>query len=183
MEATGAFTSRIDISTQNGTLSVLRSSDNSGHQIGSWIRAGTTSHPIAQHNCWTDASWFFPALSLLSQYSDPTLVFTDIGQELRNGASVEHVRVHRVVVNKTANMTALIARLSTVDYYLDASTAVPVAMTFFDHPNTDALTNLAVEVDFSNFQLVGSRIVPFGITRLQNGSVQFQISITSAALN
>jgi hypothetical protein len=50
----------------------------------------STTHQMAQHNRWTDAAGFFPALSMLSGYSDPNLVFSDLGQETRRGRTVEH---------------------------------------------------------------------------------------------
>jgi hypothetical protein len=45
-------------------------------------------------NCWTDAVWFFPALSLLSDYADPSLVFRTWEIQYSEG-TVEHIQVYR----------------------------------------------------------------------------------------
>ena len=107
---------------------------------------------------------------------------TDVGPEQWNGTSVEHVRVQRTVSGNALG-GPLIAQLSTVDYYLNSDTAVPVAMKYADHPNEDALTNIAIEVDFSSFQQVGNRIVPYQVTRLQGDTPQYQDQHFSVTIN
>ncbi len=164
LQATSVSASEIDIMTPKGVRSVIRSLDSNGRPSGTWIDVNQQQHPIALHSCWTDAVWFFPALSQLSSYTDPNLVFLDLGQEQHLGTTVEHIRVYRNLPGDQ-NKAALIAKLSTVNYYLDFNTAVPIAISFMDHPNEDLLTDLPVRIEFSNFQLVGSRLVPYQITR------------------
>lgn len=182
LQATSTSASEIDITTPNGVRSLIRSLDEKGRPSGIWIDVNQQQHPISLHNCWTDAVWFFPALSQLSSYSDPNLVFLDLGQEQHSGTTVEHIRVYRAVQGDP-NKVALVAKLSTVNYYLDFNTAVPLAITFADHPNEDLLSNLPIRIEFSNFKLLGSRIVPFQITRFAHGNPQFQITISNANLN
>ena len=52
-----------------------------------------------------------------------------------------------------------------------------------DHPNEDLLTDLPVRIEFSNFQLVGSRLVPYQIIRFINGTPQYQVTVSNANLN
>ena len=182
MQATSVSASETDITTPKGIRSFIRSLDSNGHPSGMWVDVNQQQHPISLHNCWTDAVWFFPALSQLSAYNDPNLVFVDLGQEQHSGTSVEHIQIYRSLQGDP-NKAALVAKLSTVNYYLDVNTAVPVAITFADHPNDDLLTNLPIRVEFSNFQLVGSRLIPYQITRFAHGTPQFQIAISNANLN
>jgi len=182
MQATSISASEIDITTPKGVRSQIRSLDDKGRPSGMWIGVDQQQHPIALHNCWTDPVWFFPALSQLSAYSDPNFVFLDLGQEQRLGTSVEHIRVYRNLQGNP-DKAALVAKLSTVNYYLDFNTAVPLAITFADHPNEDLLTIIPVRIEFSNFQLVGSRLVPYQIVRFAFGNPQFQITISNANLN
>jgi len=182
LQATSTSASEIDITTSNGVRSVIRSRDSNGRPSGTWIDVNQQQHPIALHNCWTDAVWFFPALSQLSAYTDPNLVFLDLGQEQHLGNTVEHIRVYRSLAGDQ-NKAALVAKLSTVNYYLDINTAVPLGIAFMDHPNEDLLTNLPVRIEFSNFQLVGSRLVPYQITRFAHGNPQFQITVSNANVN
>jgi hypothetical protein len=182
LQATGVSASEVDITTSKGVRSVIRSLDSSGRPSGTWIDINQQQHPIALHSCWTDAVWFFPALSELSSYTDPSLVFLDLGQEQHLGATVEHIRVYRNLPGDQ-NKAALVAKLSTVNYYLDINTAVPIAMSFMDHPNEDLLTNLPVRIEFSNCRLVGLRLVPYQITRYTHENPQSQITVSNANLN
>jgi len=182
LQATSISASEIDITTSAGVRSVVRSLTSNGRPSGTWIDVNHEQHPIALHNCWTDAVWFFPALSQLSDYTDPNLVFNDLGQEQHLGVQVEHIQVHRIV-SGDSNKIALVAKLSTVNYYLDVNTAIPVAISFADHANDNIFTNLPIRVEFSNFQLVGQRLVPYQITRFVNDSPQFQITISNVNLN
>jgi hypothetical protein len=178
MQSTGNTNSQIQISTGAGNRSETRSwaSDGSG-PLGQWTGLDGQPHQMAQHNCWTDAVWFFPALSMLSDYSDPTMVFNDLGPEQRNGHNVEHIQAYRSIPGAPSGP---LTSLSTVDYYLDSQTALPVAIAFFTHGDTDVNAAVPVEMVFSQYQSVSGILVPFQITRMLNGSPLFQITITSA---
>ena len=71
MQSNGDTTSQVTLTTSVGNRSESRSwaSDGSG-PIGQWTDLSGQPHQMAQHNCWNDAVWFFPALSMLSDYSD-----------------------------------------------------------------------------------------------------------------
>ncbi len=101
--------------------------------LGQWTDLNGQPHQMAQHNCWTDAVWFFPALSMLSDYTDPTIVYNDLGPEQYNG---HNVRAHSSLQVDSTN-TPVLALLSTVDYYLDSQTAIPIAMAFATHADSD----------------------------------------------
>ena len=104
------------------------------------------------HNCWTDAVWFFPALSLLADYADPSLVFEDLGQQQYGDLLVKHIRIYRTSSGLSQEKSKLLARLSTVHYYLDSQTAIPIAMAFNTHADSDLGTDISVEIVFSNYR-------------------------------
>ncbi len=178
LQSTGIMTNQIAMSTNSGNRSEVRLW--SGYTpSGQWTGLDGQPHQMAQHNCWTDALWFFPALSLLSDYSDPNLVFVDLGQVQYSGGSTEHIQVYRSPTSLPAGIQQEIQALSTVDYYLNSQTALPVAMAFSIHGNQDVNASVPVSVVFSQYQSVNGVQAPLQVTRLLSGSSQLQISITS----
>jgi hypothetical protein len=175
--------SRIDLTLGAGNRSEIRN-NTSGSPQGAWINAAGQSNAYAAQNCWTDPVWFFPALSSLSVVTtDNTLVLTYVGMETRNGLSVQHIQSYRYVVSKFLEFTTFTQRASKVDYYLDAPTLVPLAITFSAHPDNDAVTDIPVEIDFSDYQLVNGVLVPYRITKIWQGSPLFDFRATNVTVN
>jgi hypothetical protein len=171
--------SRLDLTIAGGTRSEVRNFDSNNAPQGFWIGLDGTTHSMANHNCGTDTAWFFPALSVLSQLSNPNLLVTYVGNETRAGVSVQHL--HFVIQNPVA--TGLFQQISSEEVYLNTSSNLPVAMTFNAHPDNDASANIPAEIDFSNYQAVNGVQVPFRVQRLLNGSVLFDLTIQSATVN
>ncbi len=180
LQSAGLMTNQITISTEAGDLSETRSWDGS-RPSGQWTGLDGQQHPMAPFNCWTDAVWFFPALSLLSDYTDPTLVFTDLGQVQYSGGSAEHIQVYRYISTLPPDRQQLVEQFSTVDYYLDSNTALPVAIAFSTHGDQRPISNVPVAAIFSQYQSVDGIQVPFQVTELLNGSPFLQITVTSAS--
>lgn len=61
---------------------------------------------MAVHNCWTDAVWFFPGLSLHAALADPQIGMTYLGQESRSDAAVQHVQLFRAISGQSADVVA-----------------------------------------------------------------------------
>jgi hypothetical protein len=175
LKALGSGESRLDLSVAGGTRSEIRNLNSNSAPQGSWIGLDGTVHSMANHNCMTDAAWFFPALSVLSQLLNPNLVATYVGQETKNDAAVQHL--HFVV------QAGLSQQLSAEDIYLDASSYLPVALTFNAHPDNNAGTNISVEIDFLNYQTVNGVQVPLHIQKLLNGTLLFDLTIQNVTLN
>src|SRR3989475_5059988 len=106
LRAKGYAESRIDFNLSSGTHSDIRN-DNGGLPQGAVIRADGSLRPLPLHNCWINASWFFPASSFLSVTSDPTLIFSYVGQENHEGTSVQHLRVSRYLTGQRTSEIAL----------------------------------------------------------------------------
>jgi len=175
--------SRLDLALSGGNRSELRNSAGGSPQ-GAWINASGQSTPSALQNCWTDTVWFFPALiSLSTANTDATLVLVYVGLETQNGRSVQHIRSYHYVASKHPKVTNFTQQMSTVDYYLDAQTFVPMSITFNAHPDDDASTNIAVEVDFSNYQQVNGILVPFHVTKVWQGNPLLDFTVTNVVVN
>jgi hypothetical protein len=179
LKALGTSQSRLDFSVASGTRSEIRDLNSSAAPQGFWIGLDGSVHSMANQNCVTDAAWFFPPFSVLSQLSNTNLVASYVGQETKNGAAVQHLSF----AVQNGDTTGLSQQLSTEDIYLDASSYLPVALAFNVHPDNDASANIPVEIDFSNYQTVSGVQVPFHIQQFLNGTVLYDLTIQSATLN
>jgi hypothetical protein len=175
--------SRLDLALSGGNRSELRNSTGGSPQ-GAWINAGGQSTPSASQNCWTDAVWFFPALTSLSAVNtDPTLVMVYVGLETQNGRPVQHLQSYHYIASRLSKVTTFTQQMSTVDYFLDAQTLVPLSITFNAHPDDDATTNIAVEVDYSSYQLVNGILIPFHVTKLWQGNPLLDFRVINVVVN
>src|SRR2546422_254084 len=94
--AKGSGESRTDLTLRQGNRSEIRN-NSSGIPEGEWIGRDGVSHTESLHNCWTDASWFFPVFSSLTQTANPNFVFIYVGQEQHGGVNAQHVRASQLL--------------------------------------------------------------------------------------
>jgi len=178
----GLMSSESQVSTESGQLSEIRTWDGA-NPSGQWTGPDGQQHQMTQQNCWTDAVWFFPAMSLLSDYLDPNLVFTDVGQVQYSGGTVEHIEVYRAFSFLPPYLQQQMQGVSQVDYYLDSQTALPVAMAFSVYGDDGAEASVPAAVTFSQYQPVSGIQVPYEVHRLLNGAPFLQIAITNASVS
>jgi hypothetical protein len=95
-----------------------------------------------------------------------------VGLETLNGASVQHL--HSVWSGQ---------QLTTMDFYLDATTFLPVAINLNAHPDTDSNTNIPIQVLFSSYQNLNGVLVPYHIQEFFNGTLFLDFTASSAAIN
>lgn len=183
LKALGPYQSRLDLVVSGGTRSDIFNLSSSSAPQGFWIGTDGIVHPTADHNTMAGAVWFFPALSALSQVSDSNFVVTYVGQETRQGASVQHLRFILQSPTAPASGNQMLAQLSATDVYLDSSSFLPVALAFNAHPDNNALIDIAVEVDFSNYQAVQGAQIPFRIQKYVNGTLFLDLTIQNATVN
>jgi hypothetical protein len=167
----------MDLVLSEGIRTEIRDSQ-TGIPRGEWKTPENVSGSFASHNCLTDAAWFYPALGSLNGGSN--VVISYVGQETRNGLSVQHLRSYRYSPGQTSTAPQ---QLSTMNFYLDARTTLPVSITFNTHSDTDASTNLLVEIRFSNYQNTNGAFVPMHIQKYQDGSLTLDLNISSLAFN
>ncbi len=180
LKASGTGESRMDLALGNGNRSEIRDAS-TGAALGQWIAPDNSSGLFAFQNCFTDAVWFFPVLSSLS--AGPNVVLTYIGQETRNGQTVQHLRTYVSQGDPLPPPLPTAQQLSTMDFYLDAVAFLPSAILFNSHPDNDPGTNISIEVDFSNYQALGGAMVPLHVQKYLQGTLALDLSLSSAAFN
>lgn len=180
--AKGLVESRTDYKLSGGNRSEVRSSP-SGLPQGAWSGPTTKASPIAMHNSWTNASWFFPALSDLSA-ANPGVALSYVGLENRLGVSVQHLQSRRLLIsNLNLTTTTLTQQLSSMDFYLDATSLLPVVIAFKVHPDDNANVDIPVEIRFSNYQKVADAQVAMHIQKYVNNGITLDLVITGVSLN
>ena len=182
LQALGTGESRMDLALPEGTRTEIRDAQ-TGVAIGKWINPNSASGHFASQNCWTDAVWFFPVLGSLAPAQNAVLSY--VGAETRSGGSVQHLRsyLYQPVLTPTAVPTVGPQQLSTMDFYLDATTLLPVAIVYNEHPDKSWTANLPVEVEFANYQNIGGVTVPTHIQRYQQGSLVVDVTVSGATFN
>jgi len=174
-------TNRIDLSLSSGPRSEIRSVSISGPS-GSWSGPDGVAHSIAYHNLVTD-SGLLPLFTIASILSNTNSVVTLIGPETRNGQSVIHLTAVQQFPLLTRDSAALQQRLSKMDIYLDAATNLPASFVYNTHPDNNALLDIAVEIQFSDYRNVSGSQIPFHIQKFLNNSLLLDLQFQYAALN
>jgi hypothetical protein len=177
LRALGTGESRMDLAITSGTRTEIRDSQ-TGAPIGQWTNPDGSTGLFVFQNCQTDAVWFFPVLGSLA--AGPNVVLSYIGQETRNGESVQHIRSYVYQSNPPPGIST--QQLSTMDFYLDATSLLPVATVFNSYTNTGN-TSISVEVDFSNYQSLSGALVPTHIQRYSQGNLLTDVTVSGASFN
>jgi hypothetical protein len=148
-----------------------------------WTDAEGVSHAVPLHNSEFPV-WFVPHLSSLAAVSSTNTGVTYIGHEIHNGMPTEHYSITQAIGSpKMMGSNMFLGDVIQTNWYLDSTTGLPVALTYYIHPDADARMNIPAEVRFSNYQSVNGVLIPFRITRLINNAVAFDFAVTSAKVN
>ena len=150
---------------------------------GAWSGPDGVQDLMALHNCWVDASWFFPALTLQALSADPTLGVVYLGPAQWNGLAALHLQFSHVVPGQAPRVTTHIQSLSTSDLYLDPKSLWPLALDFNTHPDDDINQSIPVEIQFGNYRAVSGVLVPFRIQKFLQRTLTLDFTVTQAAVN
>jgi hypothetical protein len=183
LKALGKYQSRLDLAVSGGTLSDIFNLSSDKAPQGFWVGTDGKTHQVPYHNALAGAVWFFPALSVLSQVSNPSFTITYLGSETMDGESVQHLRFIFQSPSTSVSSNLKLARLSATEVYLDPLSYLPVALVFNTHPDNNMLTDIPVEIVFSNYQTVRGVQIPFRIQKFLNGSLFLDVTIQAAELN
>jgi hypothetical protein len=178
LTALGNKQSLVQLDLSGGTRQEIRNG-----LAGAWSGPDGTAHSMAIHNCWVDAAWFFPALTLEALQADSTLGVAYLGPGERNGAAAIHLQFFHAVPGQTVAMTANIQKLSALDLYLDPKSLLPVALGFNTHPDNDLNLNIPIEVRFAEYRSVSGVLVPFRVQKFLQGTLTLDLAVTQAAVN
>jgi len=173
--ALGTGESRMNLSLPDGTRSEIRDAS-TGVDLGEWISQSGASGLFAPQNCATDAVWFFPALGSLAAGSNVVLLY--VGQEIQNGVAVQHIQSYVYQLG-----SPIAQQWSTMDFYLNATTLLPVSIAFNAHPDGNTSSNLPIQVSFLNYQIFSGFVVPTQVQRSLQGNVLIDMAISGATFN
>ena len=93
LKALATGENRVDLSFASGLRSEVCANSDAG-PVGQWSGPDGAAHAIANHNLMAGDSWFFLPFALSGILSQPDSVITDRGQEILDGASVEHISIY-----------------------------------------------------------------------------------------
>ncbi len=168
----------VQLSLSGGTRQEIRNGI-----AGTWSGPDATVHSMPIHNCWTDASWFFPTLTLEAIYADPQVAVSYLGPDTSKGATMLHLQAARLLPGQSASATTLIQTLSSMDIYFDPQSFLPLVLDFNTHPDTDANTNLPVEIQYGNFQNTNGALVPFHIQKFVQRTLLLDLTVSNVLVN
>lgn len=178
LKAKGFAEARVDLNLTKGQRSEIRNNSNELFQ-GAWIGTDGVLHPFALHNCFINPNWFFsPLASLSAAISSPNVILSYLGSVSTGGRSFQHLQSYLFIAGQP-----VVAKLSTLDFYLDSTTLLPAALDFNTHPDDDFGLNIPVEIDFSNYQAINGVQVPLHVQKFLNGTVTLDVVIDTATFN
>jgi len=176
LKVKGYGESRIDMQlAANGALSEIRDAS-TGIPQGEWRKA-----MYSQQTCATDAAWFHPLNSAMAVAPNDGVVLSYIGLETLGGSPVQHLQSHNYQPGLDSASQAQLQLVSTIDYYLDATSFLPVAEHFNLYSDNNAA--IPVHVLFLGYLTANGLTSPQHIQKYVNGTLQFDATITSVFFN
>lgn len=179
--AKGNGESKVDLQLSGGERVELRDIS-TGSPLGEWIGDGNPT-PFAMHNCWTDAVWFFPIFSSMVVAPAQNVTLLYLGQTTLNGENVQHLQAYLYLSGQSQTTISFVQGVSVVDYYLNSSSLLPVAITFNTHPDDNAGLAIPIQILFSNYQQVSGVQVPFHVQKFLNTQPLLDFTVSSVAFN
>jgi hypothetical protein len=179
--------SKMLINLATGAIIETRNPDTGSGPSGIWSQGDGIPHPVANHNLLTDATWFFPALSL-TKLSSSNYTWTYAGLTPHNGQQALQLIVAQqyflnISVQPPIATVPMIRRLSQMNLFLDPATSLPAALDFNSHPDNAAEVNVPTEIRFSQYSTVNGVQLPFHVQRYVNNNLQVDMRVESATLN
>jgi hypothetical protein len=182
LKALATREARIDMGLPSGSRSEVVAFSNKC-PAGSWSGPDGVAHPISNHNLMTDPSWFFPNFTVGRLLSPSPYTLTYVGQETRNGQTVEHVMAYQSSTIQLPAGIPTFSHLTQMDLFLDSKTLLPAALAFNTHPDKDAGLDIPVEIRFSDYRSVNGAQTPFHVQKFINNSLSLDFQFDSVVLD
>jgi hypothetical protein len=172
---------RIDLTFPSGPHTEIRNVS-VVPSAGSWSGPDSVAHAIADQNLTTDPGWF-PAFTLASFVTSQNSTINYVGPETKNGTAVIHLTASLQFPNRGAVGAALLQQFSQTQIYLDASTLLPVAIIYAAHPDNSSSTDIPIEIDYSNYQIMNGAQIPLHVQKFINNGLNLDLRFSSAVVN
>jgi hypothetical protein len=181
LKALASGAARTDLNFSSGQLAEVI--DLSTAPAGAWLGPDRNPHPMAFHNLISEPAWFFPAFAVSRRLTASGYVVTYVGHETHNGQAVEHVTVYQAAPLPNPPGGATFEHLTQTDFFLDSSTTLPAALEFNLHPDNNALVDIPVEVQFTDYRPVNGAQVPFHVQKFLNNTLILDFQVQTVTFN
>jgi len=193
--ASGTISTTAGGSTENGAIVVLtRGTDQTSEQIqtadgstsvysqgsASQVQGGKVK-PLPLERAVTAQSADFPLPLFVGMLNDSDSAYVYVGLETLNGTSAHHVQLWNSFVS-TPKLSAL-AAFSVRDIWINASSSLPVRISYADHFGEGSSGSVAFDVTLSNYATFSGIQYPLSIQKSVNGTPWATIKINSVVFN
>jgi hypothetical protein len=149
----------------------------------SWSQSaeGTEQIPVGEIPGKTLES--FPVLALANWTNSATVGLKMVGSETIAGEAVYHITVTPTLSGNTdPKRESVYETTHQREIYLDLQTNLPVRISYYRHP-LDWRVGVPVDVEYSNFQIIGGISFPMTVTTYLGDQKLTQIQYQSLNLN
>jgi hypothetical protein len=144
---------------------------------------GGVSYSVSAQNPMTTSAWFSSALDVESRLVAKDYAKSYVGRETKDGIVVNHLQIWEQANGATSATRAAVQGLTLEDIYLDEMTHMPVLVAFNLHLGSGGLSNVPVQIHFSNYQRVQKCPVAYHIQVYMNSGLLWDIQLSSASVN
>ena len=148
-----------------------------------WSGSDEVVHHQSGLVCWRPVAWFFPALSLQPGSLLSSVGAVDLGTGTFAGGTYRHLQSQLVLSTLDYPLAQVLMANSTTDIGLDTTTLLPTVVAYTVRPDSGAAQYIAIQVNFSKYQIISGVQVPFHIERRINGALQASFDVTTATIN
>jgi hypothetical protein len=171
----GSGESLVQLTTPNFTQTLIFANGQANQVVGT-----TVSVLSLERTQTTQAAEFpLPLLLAIINNSDNSLVY--VGLETSTGQSLNHVQSCDTYASQSAMQP--LASFSTRDIWFDASSGLPVRVSYLRRDAQGAVASVAVDIFFSNYQAAQGVLYPMTIQESLNGTPWATLSIQSVSFN
>ncbi len=195
--ATGTVTIVEGSPTQSGAIQILTRGTNQSLEsislpdlsqttVFSYPYAGQTSGSTAQQQLTgqlaaTSQSALYPLPFLVGMLNNADVSLQYLGQDSVDGELSNHIRMSNTFASRP--YLQVLSAFSVRDVWIDASTGLPVKISFTQQSAAGQSFKTLVEIDFSNYQRTNGFAYPYTIKKSLNGTPWLTISIQNVAFN
>jgi hypothetical protein len=149
---------------------------------GNWAGPDGIVHSVAYHNLLAEPLWISSTALVVQALASQTLVVSSLGPTTIGGTSVQHLMFIQPSTDSSST-GRMLQNLTRFDLYFDSLSFLPVAVTFNIHADNDALTDIPVEIHYSDYRPVNGIQIPFHIQKLITNTLSLEFQFSSATVN
>lgn len=136
-------------------------------------------------SCMRSTVWFLPSITLQASSIPKIVGVADLGVESHDSKTYLHLQSQSVSLAMSRNQGLLKHSLeaSSTDIGIDAKSLLPAYLKYKLQADNGSLSDINVEIRYSDYRQVDGVSIPFAIQRYLNGYLQLEIQIDSAQIS